>query len=197
MKLSKSFAVILVLALVSLCHGQSKTPAQTQTPTASVEVEKARKKIAKISPEKLADIQKLLDLVGTRKLVEQTMNESTKQMRPALVSALPPGAYRDKLIDLFIAKFKEKFDSNELLELTIPAYDKHFSHEEINGLIAFYQTPLGQKSQSVLPQLMQELQQAGASMGEQLGRSSMAEVLTEHPELAKQMETAGKATQGK
>ena len=63
----------------------------------------------------------------------------------------------------------------------------------MKGLIQFYQTPLGQKTISVLPELTGEMAEAGKQWGQQLGRQSMQEVLTEHPDLASALEAASKA----
>jgi hypothetical protein len=60
-------------------------------------------------------------------------------------------------------------------------------------LIRFYETPLGQKALSVLPKLSIEMQGEGMKVGEKLGRQSMLEVLSEHPELQKALEAAQKS----
>jgi len=79
-----------------------------------------------------------------------------------------------------------------LLELAIPSYDKNFSHQEILGLIRFYETPLGQKTVKVLPVLTAELQERAGKWGEELGRQSMLQVLAEHPDLAQALTDAQK-----
>lgn len=145
-----------------------------------------------IDPAKEADIRRLMDLVGTRALVNQVMEGTEKSIKPLMTSSLPPGEYREKLIDLFFAKFHSKADPRQLLDLAVPVYDKYYSHEEIRGLIEFYETPLGQKTISVLPRLMGELQDAGRTWGGRLGRDSMMEVLAEHPDLQKALEAAKK-----
>ena len=114
-------------------------------------------------------------------------------MKPVLTNSLPPGEYREKLVNLFFAKFQAKADGQSLLEMAIPLYDKNLSHEEIKGLIQFYQTPLGQKAVSVMPKLTAELQEEGRKWGENLGRQSMIEVMSEHPELTLAMAEAQKA----
>jgi uncharacterized protein len=43
-----------------------------------------------------------------------------------------------------------------LEEVSYQLYDKHFTVEDLKGLIAFYKTATGQKSIQVMPQLMQE-----------------------------------------
>jgi len=118
-----------------------------------------------------------------------------KSLKPLMTQALPPGEYREKLVDLFFVKFQSRLDMQQLLDLAIPIYDKYLSHEEVRGLIEFYQTPLGQKTLKVLPTMLTELQEAGRKWGENLGRDSMREVLAEHPDLAKALEGAAQTAQ--
>ncbi|HEX9136816.1 MAG TPA: DUF2059 domain-containing protein [Nitrospirota bacterium] len=144
---------------------------------------------------KEADIRRLMDLAGTGLLVTQVMDGMEKGIRPLMMNALPPGEYREKLVDLFFAKFHSKAAPQQLLDLAVPEYDKYYTHEEIKGLIQFYGTPLGQKLVSVQPKMTGELQEAGRKWGEGLGRDSMIEVLSEHPELATALQAAKKGTQ--
>ncbi|MBS1839747.1 MAG: DUF2059 domain-containing protein [Acidobacteria bacterium] len=155
-------------------QGASSTPAQ------------------KVDPAKEADIRKLLDLVGTRVMVMQTVSSMSETMKPLLKNSLPPGDYREKLVDLFFERFMKKMDPQHLLDLAVPIYDKNFTHQEIKSLIEFYQTPLGQKTVTVLPKLSAELQQEGGKWGEQLGRETMMEILAEHPEIADAIAAAQK-----
>jgi uncharacterized protein len=150
---------------------------------------------SKIDPAKEADIRKLLELVGTKALVSQTMDSMSKSIKPLLTNSLPPGDYREKLVDLFFAKFTAKADVQQLLDLAVPVYDRNFSHQEIRGLIEFYQTPLGQKAIATLPTVTADLEQQGRKWGEQLGKSCMVEVMSEHPELAEALTAAQKNTQ--
>lgn len=146
----------------------------------------------KIDPAKEADIRRLLDLTGVKTLVAQMMDGTQANIRPLLANSFPPGEYREKLIDLFFAKFKSKANIQQLLDIAVPFYDKYFSREEIRSLVQFYETPLGQKTISVLPQLSRELQEAGKKWGEEIGRQSMSEVFAEHPELLEAMKAAQK-----
>ena len=123
--------------------------------------------------------------------MEQVISGMSANMRPSLSKMLPPGEYQDKLINLFFEKFQSKLKIDELVDLSIPIYDKYFSKEDIDGLAQFYRTPLGRKMISVLPQVMIESQAAAMHFGEEVGRQSMMEVLAEHPDLAKALENAG------
>src|ERR1700733_14456122 len=160
--------------------GESRTPpsnSNTNSPTPP-----------KLDPAKEAAIRQLIDLTGGITLVNQIMDGMQKNMRPMMEKLLPPGDYRDKLIDLFFVKFRSKADPQVLVNLAVRMYDKYLSEEEIKGLIQFYSTPLGQKTLSVLPKLTVEMQSESMKWGEDLGRQSMIEVLSEHPELRKALE---------
>ena len=122
--------------------------------------------------------------------MQQVLAGMTTNMKPILMSSLPSGDYREKLVDMFFQKFQTKMRVEQLLDMTISIYDKYFTKEEIEGLTRFYQTPLGQKALSVLPQTVVEMQTAGMKLGETLGRESMEEVLAEHPELKKALDDA-------
>lgn len=148
---------------------------------------------AKVGPQKEADIRRLLQATGAGGLALQIMTSMETSARPMLEQSLPPGEYRSQLIDLFLEKFRSKATPDALLTLIIPVYDRHFTDGEIKQLTAFYETPLGKKAVSVLPEVVAESQQAGRAWGEQLGQESMAEVLAEHPDLQKAMEQAQKA----
>jgi uncharacterized protein len=144
----------------------------------------------RIDPAKEAAIRQLIDLTGAKALANQMMDEMQKNLKPVMANALPAGDCREKLIDLFFEKFRSKADLQKLIDLAVPLYDKYLSEEEIKGLIQFYSTPLGQKTLSVLPKLMGEMQSEGTKWGQDLGRQCMSEVLSEHPELRKALEDA-------
>jgi uncharacterized protein len=148
---------------------------------------------SKIDSAKEAAIRQLINLTGGTAVVNQAMDGMQKNMKPMMANIFPPGEYRDKLIDLFFEKFRSKADTQVLVNMTVQIYDKYLTEEEIKGLIQFYSTPLGQKTLSVLPKLMVELQGESMKWGEDLGRQSMMEVLSEHPELRKALEDAQKS----
>jgi hypothetical protein len=175
-----------LLAQVSPAQTSSGQPTPNPTPTAGA---------AKIDAAKEADIRRLMDLAGTAALVSQMMSGTENNIKPLMTSSLPPGDYREKVIELFFEKFHANADPHQILDMAVPSYDKYYTHEEIKGLIRFYETPLGQKMIAVLPKMMGELQLAGQKWGEALGRDCMNEVLTEHPDLAEALNDAAKNAQ--
>jgi hypothetical protein len=174
--------------------GVPSNPQQSQeqkTPVAGSDVAKSN-----IDPAKEADIRALLAVAGTDELITQALGMSEKTIRPAMMSSLPPGDYREKLIDLFLAKVQSKMDARRFTEMAVPVYDKYLSDQDVKDLTAFYSTPLGKKTLTVLPKMMAELQEKGSKLGEDAGRQSMEEVLAEHPDLKQALiEAAAKVKQ--
>lgn len=156
----------------------------------TIQAASSEAKQTNIDPGKRADIQRLMDVAGTRSVMLNTMGSMTSSMKPLLVNSLPPGDYRDKLIGLFLERFQANADLSRLLDLAVPVYDKYFSDEEIKGLIKFYESPLGHKTVSLLPQIMTEMTAEGQRWGGELGRQTMQQVLAENPDLADQLKAA-------
>jgi uncharacterized protein len=196
----KTLSVLLLCSIApfaTAAHGatprtQDPKPVQAasaKTPVATAQASSGNS-APSIDPAKEAAIRNMFAVLGTTKLMQQLIAGMNNNMRPMLISSLPPGEYREKLADLFFQRFQSKIKVEQLLEMTIPIYAKYFSKEEIDGLTSFYQTPLGQKALSVLPQTVVETQTEAMKWGEKLGQETMAEVLEEHPDLKKALEEA-------
>jgi hypothetical protein len=191
--MAKVHAVLWMSALLfssALCYGQAAPAAQRSGPDSVAQAITAGKPA--IDPAKAADIHRLLELVGTRDLFEQSFGGSMTQIKPLVARSLPPGEYRDKLVDLFFQRFQAKVNSDEFMNLAVPVYDKYFTADEIKQLIKFYETPIGKKAVASLPKLTSELSQIGQAWGSELGRQSMNEVLAQNPDLAMAMDEARK-----
>jgi hypothetical protein len=185
----------LAMVAISLFFGapyaaaQSPAPASTTTNQSTASVSRPP-----IDPAKAADIQRLIEVAGMRKLLADTMSGMTANIRPTLERNLPPGPYRNQLIDLFFERLQSKLKIQDFIDIATAAYDKYLSDDDIKGLIVFYQTPLGKKTLTTLPQMLVEVQAQGMRLGEVAGRDAMTEVLAEHPDLAKSLQDAS-ATQ--
>jgi uncharacterized protein len=195
----KIFGLLLLVcaAPVAITARQSSGTSAQATPNQSTPGAQSSNPAAKptvaIDPAKEAAIRRLFEVQGTKDTMSQVIASMSATVRPLLESSLPRGEYRAQLIDLFFQRFQAKMSVNKLLDLAIPVYDKYFSLEDIEGLTKFYQTPLGKKAISVLPQVLLETQAAGKKYGEEVGRQSMMDVLEEHPDLKKSLEDAGAA----
>jgi hypothetical protein len=193
-------ALALCIAMAWMVPGRAV--AQTSQPSSSPATRSLREQggspaptvsiAPKIDPAKDAAIRKLIQMTAGTDLANQIMDEMQKSMMPLMTKTLPPGEYRERLINLFFAKFRSNFNSEEMVDLAVRTYDKYLTTEEINGLIQFYETPLGQKTISVLPKLMGEIENESMKRGQEIGRQAMQEVLTEHPDLRQALQNASK-----
>ena len=119
--------------------------------------------------EKEDNIREIIRITGSLDITEQMLDTLLQQMAQLFVT-LNPG--QEALIrDLVFAELRQVFTENigDLEELTVRAYAAHFSAAEIAELLAFYQTPLGQRLIEELPEIMVESQTAGARWGQALG----------------------------
>jgi hypothetical protein len=133
-----------------------------------------------------------MQLTGGDSIVADLAKEVDAVLRPNLEASLPPGEYKAKFIDLFLEKFGNRATTEIIVPMVVSVYAKHFSEEDLNQLIAFYESPLGKKAASVLPDIDAESQNL-QDPTEKLAQECMAQVLTEHPDLDQAMEKAEKA----
>jgi hypothetical protein len=133
--------------------------------------------------EKEADIRRLIEMTGSSDLGAQLGKNVLDQILPTLENMFPPGPKREEIVGAFRTKLKTRFNPQELTELMIPVYDKHMTREEIQELIEFYQTPLGQRVLKIMPAVMQESQAIGSQWGEKIFQDVIREMEEEFPEL--------------
>ena len=161
-----TFALCALMMLTALaCDNAKKDSTQTPEATApkdgqpqdSAQAPKAGQTDNPAAKEQ--DIRKLLDLTGSGKLGVQVMEgmiANFKQANPNVPEA-------------FWSDFMKEVSPNGLVDLIVPIYDKHFTHDDIKGLIQFYEGPLGKKVTSSMPQITQESMAVGQKWGMDLG----------------------------
>lgn len=110
------------------------------------------------SEKKTQQIISLMEKIGTKKILEQmtiSMKENYQKNFPDT-----PTEFWDNF-------FKE-MKGDDLINLIVPIYDKHFTEEDINALVAFYDTPVGKKMVEKLPLIMQESITVGQKWGKEI-----------------------------
>jgi uncharacterized protein len=153
----------------------------------------------KVDPAKEAAIRHLMDLTQTSKMGEDLNAYVTKQVRDALSQALPP----DRLAK-FMQGFSDKMDAaapaRAITDATVPLYARAFSMEDIQGLVQFYESPLGQRVVKALPQVSQESQRMGVQMQQKGAMAVLQDMSNDYPELKSMLrppqENGGEDTPG-
>ena len=129
--------------------------------------------IALLSPaqagQKTDDILKLMSLTGVSKHLDQVIKMYVPDTLELVRLANPkiPKKIIDEMKKKFIVEFKRS--QPELLGQVIILYSNRFTHQEIKDLIAFYETPTGQKIIRIMPNLTEELAAIGKSWGADVG----------------------------
>ena len=113
---------------------------------------------------KQADIKKLLSITGASKTGLRVFSQVIGMFQRAH-SEVPEPVWME-----MVSEAEVKVD-DFVTEMLVPIYDKHLTHEDIKGLIAFYETPAGQKLLSVMPLMHQESRQAGEIWGREFART--------------------------
>ncbi len=90
-----------------------------------------------------------------------------------------------KFMDIFSQKFTAAAPPSAVADAEIPVYARYFSMEDIQGLVKFYESPLGQRVVKNLPDVVQRTQQAGVQLDQKaaLCRWCCAALSIEYPEL--------------
>ncbi len=111
-------------------------------------------------------IRNLMDVTGSGKMgaqVVQALIPSFQQAHPDV-----PQQFWDN--------FAKGLKVEDLIEQIVPIYDKYYTEEDIDQIIAFYNSPVGKRMISTLPMVMQESMAAGQAWGKQLAEKVAQEL---------------------
>ena len=173
MKALFALIIIYVGTFFVAIQGASNAPAQA-APQDSAAAAKTSP-VKSIDPQKESDIRSLLELVGARDMVEDAANNSTEQYRQKLTSLAANDDKAQEAINSYLALFRKKFDVDAVTGQLVAIYDKHYSDEEIKGLLQFYGSPLGQKTAAEMPKISREIQLADRTFSSQAAREAWQE----------------------
>jgi hypothetical protein len=118
---------------------------------------------------KEANIRRLLKLTDASGTFKRSIEAQMNTMRVAMTQI--PAQFWDEVL--------KEVSAEKFIELVIPIYDRHFSSEEIEGMIAFYETPLGKKFISTLPQIISESAAAGDKYGQEIANKVIKKMQAE------------------
>lgn len=100
-------------------------------------------------------ILKLMQITRSAELGVQMRDQMLAQIKQ--ISPEAPAELLDELGSMF--------DPAELQEATVPIYERNFSLEELEALVAFYESPLGETLLTKMPAVMQEALAVGNEIG--------------------------------
>ena len=115
------------------------------------------------------DIRELMVLTGAEGLAKQMMD----QMLVSMKQSMP------QVPDEFWKRTMAQFKTGQLVDMTVPIYAKHFTHDEIKALVGFYSSPTGRAVTAKMPLVLQESMSAGQRWGQQIGEQVARELAEE------------------
>jgi uncharacterized protein len=124
------------------------------------------------APASKEDIQKLLVVLHVRERTQAIMEESVKQTKKMLSDILPkelPDASQDEIakaqsmINEMIDGIGKDYPVDAVLQDMVPVYQKHFTKADLEAVIAFYSSPVGQKVLREFPAVTSEAMQVSNS----------------------------------
>jgi hypothetical protein len=172
-----TFFLVIQGASQNAVQASPQGPATAQNNSASPQVHSS------IDPAKEADIRSLMELVGARDLVQDGANTAIEQSREKLLATVPNNDKGQAFANAFAISYQKKFDVDQVTDQLVAIYDKHFTDDEIKGLLQFYGSPLGQKLAAEMPKIGRETQAAVRVASTKAAKESLAEVKQQNPEI--------------
>jgi len=151
------------LALIVLYVGmffvaiQSSSPVSVQAAPQSVANKPASS--SSVDPTKEADIRSLLELVGARDQVQDSVRQIAEQYREKLLATVPNNEKGQAFVNTTINEYEKRYDVDHVTDQLVSLYDKHYTDDEIKGLLQFYGSPVGQKVAAESPKIFREIQE--------------------------------------
>jgi uncharacterized protein len=136
----------------------------------------------KVDPAKEAAIRHLLDVTDASKMTDTVSTGITQQVNKVMSQAISPDRLQ-KFMETFNQKFSAAAPSSAITDAVVPIYAQKFSMEDIQGLIRFFESPLGQRMVKTLPEVEQEAQVVGMRIDETAAMGVLRGMTDEYAEL--------------
>jgi hypothetical protein len=180
MKAILALIVIYIGAFLLAIQGTSPTSVEAAGQSSSAQ-QASSAKSAVIDAAKDADIHALLELVGARDQVQESVNITAEQYREKLLASVPNNDKGQAFVNAVISDYEKRFDVDQVTEQLVSIYDKHYSEEEIKGLLQFYGSPLGQKVAGEAPKISREIQEASRSTASKAVKDALQQAKEDNP----------------
>ncbi len=124
-----------------------------------------------LTPAKREDIKRLLQATGSMQIAQTMSQAVVNQMTETIKKARPdiPPQMLDVMSDEVNKTISEEMTAQGgFVDLMVALYNKYYTHDDIKGLLAFFQSPLGRKASSLAPVMSREGLVIGQRWGESL-----------------------------
>src|SRR5215831_18825558 len=123
-----------------------------------------------------ADIEKLMQVTGAAQIGSQMASAVAGQVLTSLKQAQPDLPDRALTIarEVLDKEFANLFSGPQnILQELVPVYAKYFTQDDIRGMLAFYESPVGKKMIQTMPAVVQD----SMAVGQRWGQTVMPRVI--------------------
>lgn len=157
--------VALIVTGASCLAAEQAAPEEGKTPPSSAAPE--------VSPEAVAIAERIIEITGAKNRSLQ-MADAMIPMAIGMIKKQSPNI-PDDILEMFKAAFHNEVEKSlpDLLHAEAQLYAMHYTAAELNGLLAFYQTALGQKVLAEQPKILAEIVPLGQAWGREMGERAV------------------------
>lgn len=184
MKAVLALVFIYVATFFIAIQGASQSSVQAASQNAPAGQEQAA--AVAIDPAKEADIRSLMELLGARDTVQDAVAKGTEQFRENLLASVPASDRGQQFVNAFVVNYQKKFNPDEVTAQLAAIYDKHFTEDEIKGLLQFYGSPLGQRYATEMPKVMSEIQTVNRAASTRVAKDVLQDLRKQYPTIGAQ-----------
>jgi hypothetical protein len=116
-------------------------------------------------PPSFSEVMHFYDVMQVRQQLPAILDAEQKQIRivinemfaKSLPNASPAQKKQiDELVDGMVNDIFKDYPTENILRDMVPVYQKHLTESDLNAVIAFYSSPVGQKIRREMPMIMAE-----------------------------------------
>jgi hypothetical protein len=184
MKAVLALVILYVVTFFLVIQGASQNPVQASPESAAgSQGNPSTASSHSMDATKQTEIRSLMELIGARDLVQDGASNSIEQTREKLLATVPDNDKGQAFVNAFAVNYQKKFDVDQVTEQLVSVYGKHFTEDEIKGLLQFYGSPLGQKFAAEMPKISREIQSATRAASNKAAKEALAELKQQNPEV--------------
>ncbi len=177
-------ALVLIVIYVGMFFVaiQGGSPGSVQAAAqSSANQQSPAKPSSSIDSTKDADIRALLELVGARDQVQDSVRQTAEQYREKLLASVPNNEKGQAFVNTTINEYEKLYDVDRVNEQLVVLYDKHYTDDEIKSLLQFYGSPLGQKVAVESPRIFREIQETTRTEAAKAVKDALQQAKQENP----------------
>lgn len=138
---------------------------------------------AAMDPQLHADILRLIEATHLKETMRDYGRQMMETMRPSIEDSLPRNANRKQIVNEVESKMMAALESQAATDQIVMVYAKYLSDDDVKGAAAFYESPAGQRFNSVATQMEDDLSQSGEQFAMQNLDLILKGLCATHPEL--------------